>query len=90
MFHSDPWIYLALAVGIIVLPACVIWSIRQHRAPTLCVECQSPIDQLAPSLAGLTPGTAVGGNRVEVLENGAFFDVLLARVAAARQTIHFF
>ena len=42
-----------------------------------------------PILAGLTLGTAVAGNSVEVLENGAFFDVLIERIGAARQSVHF-
>jgi cardiolipin synthase len=67
----------------------VIWSIRRHRDPSLKIECDAPIDRLMPSLAGLTLGTAVAGNRVQVHENGAFFDVLLARIAAAQHTVHF-
>ena len=42
-----------------------------------------------PSLSGLTLGTAVAGNKVEVYENGAFFDVLIARIRAARHSVHF-
>ena len=42
-----------------------------------------------PSLAGLTLGTAMAGNTVEVLENGAFFDVLIERIQAARESVHF-
>jgi cardiolipin synthase len=42
-----------------------------------------------PSLSGLTLGTAVAGNRVEVHENGAFFDVLIARIRAATHSVHF-
>jgi cardiolipin synthase len=80
---------LALFIGLAVLLSIVIWSIKRHRDPRLHIECDSPISELVPSLAGLTLGTAVGGNRVEVLENGAFFDVLLERIRAARKTVHF-
>ena len=41
------------------------------------------------SLAGLTLGTAVPGNRVQAHENGAFFDVLIARIREARYSVHF-
>ena len=34
-------------------------------------------------------GTVVAGNSVEVLENGAFFDVLIERIAAAEKSVHF-
>src|SRR5689334_4547242 len=66
----------------------VIWSIRRHRDPSLHIECDSPIDRLMPSLAGLTLSTAVAGNKVEVHENGAFFDVLIGRIRAARHSVH--
>jgi cardiolipin synthase len=67
----------------------IIWSIRRHRDPELHIECNLSIDELIPTLAGLTLSTAVGGNSVEILENGAFFDVLLERIAAAQKTVHF-
>src|SRR5690606_4958202 len=46
-------------------------------------------DQLMPSLSGLTLGTSVEGNSVEILENGGFYDVLVARIQAAERTVHF-
>ena len=36
-----------------------------------------------------TLGTAIAGNKVELLENGAFFDVLVTRIGAARRCAHF-
>src|SRR4030095_5637344 len=51
--------------------------------------CASASDRLIPTLAGLTLGTAVPGNTAEVLENGAFFDVLIGRIQAARESVHF-
>lgn len=81
---------LALALfSLIVLLSIVIWSIRRHRDPKLHIECSSPIDELIPSLAGLALGTAVPGNSVEVLENGAFFDVLVERIRSAQMSVHF-
>ncbi len=76
-------------VCVVLLLLIVIWSIRRHRAPTLRIECRAPIDELIPSLAGLTLSTAVAGNAVEVLENGAFFEVLLQRIRAAQHSVHF-
>jgi cardiolipin synthase len=81
------WAWVALAV--IVLLAVAIWSIRYHHSPTLRVDCDAPICDLMPSLAGLTLGTAVAGNAVQVLENGTFYEVLLDRIAAAEKSIHF-
>ena len=84
--HQGIWIALFAAVALLL--AIAIWSIRRHRDPNLRVQSKSPIDQLVPSLAGLTLGTPVPGNSVEVLENGAFYDVLLERIAAARVSVH--
>jgi cardiolipin synthase A/B len=78
-----------VGLGVLVLLGIVIWSIRRHRAPVLQIESDWPIDQLVPSLAGLTLCTAVAGNSVEVLENGAFFAVLVERIRAAEHSVHF-
>jgi cardiolipin synthase len=78
-----------LLLGLMTLLALVIWSIRRHRDPDLHIECDWPIDELMPTLAGLTLGTAVAGNKAEVHENGAFFDVLIGRIQAARESVHF-
>ncbi|MGA0609328.1 phospholipase D-like domain-containing protein [Caldimonas sp. KR1-144] len=83
------WVWGGLLFAVVVLQVVVIWSIRRHRDPALRIDSDARIDELMPSLAGLTLGTAVGGNRVEVLENGAFFEVLLARIGAARRSVHF-
>jgi cardiolipin synthase len=82
-------LWIALSIGIVVLLGIAIWSIRRHRDPVLQVECESSIDALVPSLAGLTLSTAVAGNSVEVLENGAFYDVLVERIRAAEKSVNF-
>ncbi len=81
------WMWLSFAL--IALLVLVIWSIRRHRSPILQVEASCGIDELMPSLSGLSLSTSVEGNSVQVLENGAFFDVLVQRIAAARKSIHF-
>jgi cardiolipin synthase A/B len=81
--------FLWLSIALVVLLVWVIYSIRWHRSPILSVESSSTIDQLVPSLSGLTLGTSVEGNTVEVLENGAFFDVLEQRIRAAQRSVHF-
>src|SRR5688572_125288 len=82
-------IFVAAAfVCLVLLLSIVIWSIRRHRDPRLHIECSLSIDEMIPSLAGLTLGTAVPGNSVEVLENGAFFDLLLERIRSAQKSVH--
>src|SRR5512133_2524231 len=76
-------------LGVAVLLGIVIWSIRRHRDPVLKIESDWPIDRLISSVAGLTLGSAVAGNSVEVLENGAFFAVLVERIRGAQHSVHF-
>jgi cardiolipin synthase A/B len=78
-----------IILGVVVFFVVVIWSIKRHRDPTLHYECHASIEELVPSLAGLTLSTPVEGNSVEVLENGAFFDVLLQEIASAKRSVHF-
>lgn len=92
--HASSWIewspYLAaFFFALSVLLAIVMWSHRRHRNPKLRVECTSSIDRLVPSLAGLSVSTAVPGNSVEILENSAFFDVLIERIRSAKGSVHF-
>jgi cardiolipin synthase len=82
------WI-LAVLLAVIALLGLAIWSIKRHKDPHLSLETKLTIDQLVPSLSGISLGMAIEGNAVEVLENGAFFDRLLEDIAAARHTVHF-
>jgi cardiolipin synthase len=82
---------LALAVFLLIIAALivVIWSIRRHRDPDLKIECDVGIEELLPTLAGLSLGTVVDGNSVEILENGKFWDVLIERIEKARESVHY-
>jgi cardiolipin synthase len=79
-------------VGLMLLPLAlgiVIWSIRSHRDPSLSVDCDSPVTELLPSLAGLTQGTVYEGNAVDLFENGSFFDTMFEEIGRARSSVHF-
>ncbi|HEY4554858.1 MAG TPA: phospholipase D-like domain-containing protein [Lysobacter sp.] len=81
---------LVLALGtLVVVLGLVLWSVRRHRDPTLRIRSQQPIDELVPSLAGLSLATPIEGNAVELLENAAFFDALLDAIAGAQRSVHF-
>ncbi len=87
---SQPGFYaVAMLLGIVVLLVVAIWSIRRHRNPKLRIDCETSIEELLPSMAGLTHGVALGGNTVDILENSAFFDVLVKHIQSARQSVHF-
>jgi cardiolipin synthase len=82
----------ALAVTllvIVVVMALVIWSIRRHRDPQLEIESDVGIEALMPTLAGLTLGTVVDGNGVEVLENGKCWDAMIERIRSANGSVHY-
>jgi cardiolipin synthase len=91
LIGTEPLSGLALLIilGVVVFFVVVIWSIKRHRDPTLRVVHQGSIDDLIPSLAGLTLSTAIEGNSVEVFENGAFFDVLVDEITSAERSVHF-
>jgi len=78
-----------LLVAAILLLLLIIWSIKRHRNPHLRIESDEPIEDLVTSLAGLSLGTPIAGNSAEILENGAFFDVLIEDLAAAQRSVHF-
>jgi cardiolipin synthase len=80
---------IGLLAAIIVVLVLVIWSIKRHRSPHLRVESHEPVERLVASLAGLCLGTPIAGNSVEIFENGAFFDVLIAEIGSAERSVHF-
>jgi cardiolipin synthase len=84
-----PIIVLALLLLAAVVQGLVIWSIKRHKDPDLHIECDSPIDKLTTSLAGLTLATPIDGNTVEILENGAYFDALIEEIGRAKHSVHF-
>ena len=84
-----PLAVIVLMAVLIVLLLFVIWSIKRHRAPHLRIETDAPVADLFRTLAGLSLGSPIPGNAVEILENGEFFDALLESMAAAERTIHF-
>jgi cardiolipin synthase len=73
----------------LILAVVVIWSIKRHRDPRLRIECDAPLAELLPSLSGLTHGVALEGNAVEILENGAFFEVMFEEIGRATRSVHF-
>jgi cardiolipin synthase len=80
---------LAVLLGAVALLAIAIWSIKRHKDPHLELDTDAPLEDLIPSLSGMALGMPTGGNAVEIFENGAFFDALLADIAAARRSVHF-
>ena len=84
-----PVVAVILLAAVVALLLLVIWSMKRHRDPHLTIECDASVDSLMPSLAGLSLGTVVEGNSIEILENAAFYDALVSEIAGARHTVHF-
>ena len=82
------WITAILILAVALL-GLAIWSIKRHKDPHLQLDSHEPIETLIPGISGLALGMAIRGNAVEIFENGAFYDALLADIAAARRTVHF-
>ncbi|HZF81055.1 MAG TPA: phospholipase D-like domain-containing protein [Rubrivivax sp.] len=82
------WILFLMALVIVGL-ALVLHSVKRHRDPKLKIECGSPVQDVLPSVAGLSHSELIEGNTVELFQNGAFFDALFEDIARAKVSIHF-
>ena len=82
------WIVVVL-LGAVILLGISVWSIKRHKDPHLELESDLPIEDLLPSIAGMSLGMTIHGNAVEIFQNGAFFEALLDDIAAARHSVHF-
>lgn len=82
------WI-LGLLLALVALLALAIWSIKRHKDPHLQLDTDAPLEKLVTSVSGLALGMPIGGNAVEIFENGRFFDELIADIARARCSVHF-
>jgi cardiolipin synthase len=80
---------VAVLLVAVVLLGIAIWSIKRHKDPHLELDTDAPLEELIPSLSGIALGMPIGGNKVEIFENGAFFDALLRDIATAERSVHF-
>jgi len=80
------WVVVLMTVVMIALGV-IVWSVKRRRRPKL-KETSDDQGSLLPTMAGLLQSTIVGGNAIELLQNGAFFDRLFADLEAAQSTIN--
>jgi len=77
--------HLPVIGGLLLL----LWTTNRRRIkPNFELSGDGSIDKMVPSLIGLTEGAIDPGTRVEILQNGAYFERLLEDIAAARASIH--
>ena len=82
------WLLVLMALTIVPL-LLIVWSVKRRSRAHLDIEDDADLHHLVPSIAGLTQGTLVDGNRVELVQNGEFWESAFRDIAGARQTIHF-
>jgi cardiolipin synthase len=80
---------VAVLLAAVALLGIAIWSIKRHKDPHLELDTDAPLEALIASLSGIALGMPIGGNKVEIFENGAFFTALERDIAAAKHTVHF-
>lgn len=78
---------LALLILVIFILGIIVWSVKRRRRPRLANTSRDG-GTLQETMAGLLQSTIVGGNAVELIQNGEFFTRLFADLEAARSTIN--
>jgi cardiolipin synthase len=75
-----------LLIGLLWL---MLWTTNRRRTkPKFDLHGRTDVEAMVPTFVGVTEGALDRGNRVEILQNGAFFDRLLEDIARAKSTIH--
>lgn len=86
---SIPVAVLVGAVLVIIVLVVLLFSHNYREDLDLRVLQTGKFIDLLPSIAGLAQSSIEGGNKLEIIQNGAFFPHLLRDIAAAKETIHF-
>lgn len=90
MFLPD-WIVVGLAFGTggAIVLALLLWSSRTQRPTRVRAGSLGSFGEIFPAIQGLTEGWTVGGNSIELMEDGdGFFPELLREIAAAESSVH--
>lgn len=83
------WLALLAALLLVLLALWLYSAEREHNVRVRRVPDVDNFDEALPSIAGLTGGDILPGNRATLLQDGdQFFPALFADIAAARETIH--
>jgi cardiolipin synthase A/B len=82
------WLALLAVLLLLLLALWLYTTVRERRAEVRVRDVEK-FEEALSSIAGLTGGAILSGNRATVLQDGdQFFPALLADIAAARETIH--
>ena len=68
-------VWALFVVGLTILTlVLMLWSVKRRRGLNLKLDARGGITDLIPSIAGITQGTLVEGNHVELVQNGTMWD----------------
>lgn len=84
-----PFVGAVAAVIVFAFMLLLLWSSKRRRDPAVDVEeGEGPYSFIA-NLVGSTHSTLTAGNRIEIVEDGRFFDVMMEALRAAESSITF-
>ena len=88
MIAIPTWL-LVFLIGLVLFLGIIVWSVKRRSRTHLKLDTHDSFLELLPSIAGVTQGTMVEGNRIELLQDGAWFDALFKDLEKAARSIHF-
>ncbi len=81
------WLLVALGIALIIVIV-TLWSVKRRQDTRLRVGDPGELRAMINSIVGLSHGSLTKGNDIRVVQNGAYFDALLAEIAAAQRSVH--
>ena len=78
---------VVLNILVILALILIVWSVKRRRRPKFKVEHFGDTPALMQSISGFTQGTVVTGNRVQLVQNGRFFEELFAAIDSAQESV---
>jgi cardiolipin synthase A/B len=78
---------VVLTILVIIALVLIVWSVKRRRRPKFKVEHFGDTSALMQSISGFTQGTVVTGNRIELVQNGKFFEALFAAIDGAKESV---
>jgi cardiolipin synthase len=88
MIEIPIWLLVSL-IALILLIGTMLWNNLREREFHVKVPDIDVFEEALPSIAGMTKAVILEGNRAEIIQNGAYFEALLASIAEAKETIHY-
>lgn len=82
------WVLVLLALTVLSLLV-IVWSVKRRKRPHLALQGEDSFADLIPSIAGLTQGTLCSGNKVELVQNGEFWEWVFRDLEKAKESINY-